>query len=374
MLNSDGTASFDGTGYIDYGNLLQYMGSYTIRAKVRCTSNYTSRQGIVSTEDAGFSGFQLTKWDSKKLISVVQSAAPQSNTDIDDDSWFDLVEVVDFENGEVSFYLNGVDDGGATGVYSFGDTTKKLTIGARRDGVQDFWYGDMDLVEIYQGALSEEEVSLLYNDKLYSGYTKEGLILDTDFTQGHSMNLVRPDLPHDDTDVEYKKQGAYFNGATSLIDYGSNSFYQLADNLSIEVVVWAVPPMSGPTDALISTKTGTNGYGMWLQMGTLQCRIGPQFHNFGPDPTGDYDSVAQHLVVTYDGSIIKGFMNGQLDPNTQSYSGGVTAWGNLIVGNRPDSSLPAHAIIKVARIYDRALSHEEVMQNLAYARSRGWVR
>jgi hypothetical protein len=115
-----------------------------------------------------------------------------------------------------------------------------------------------------------------------------------------------------------------------LSNQGHSSFskdYELADENGYVVVRW--------------------GVGVWTY--TLK--------SINKVPTGIWN----HIVMTYDGSEIKLFINGQLE-NSKSYNTSTNPWGiyPLIIGSRPGGGGYFDGDMDLIAVYNRALTPQEV--------------
>ena len=104
-------------------------------------------------------------------------------------------------------------------------TSTEMTMGRRTAYFKNYFDGDLELFEIYEGTLTDSEVKNLYDNDWHKELISSNLLLDYDSTNGYitdrtGKNTLTP------TDVSIKKTGSYysadFNGTTSLIDTGSD--------------------------------------------------------------------------------------------------------------------------------------------------------
>jgi Concanavalin A-like lectin/glucanases superfamily len=79
-----------------------------------------------------------------------------------------------------------------------------------------------------------------------------------------------------------------------------------------------------------------------------------------------------NYTVTYDGSQIKLYKNGELDQSPTSYTGSpISSNAGIRMGKRYDTTLQyANSEISAVKIYNRALSEAEIHQNFAAVRGR----
>ena len=93
-----------------------------------------------------------------------QSGIATSAINVENGVWYNFV--CTFESGIVKQYLNGelktTDDISAS-IDSLYETSTRLVIGARDDGLNYYMNGSIDDVRIYNRALSQAEITTLYN-------------------------------------------------------------------------------------------------------------------------------------------------------------------------------------------------------------------
>ena len=79
-----------------------------------------------------------------------------------------------------------------------------------------------------------------------------------------------------------------------------------------------------------------------------------------------------HIVATYDGATIKGYVNGVIDPTTYSYSGILTTTSTIFSIGRLGTynGLYMNGNVSGIKIYNTALSADEVLQNFNATRGR----
>ena len=111
-----------------------------------------------------------------------------------------------------------------------------------------------------------------------------------------------------------------------------------------------------------------HGYIMWVHASdVLGCRVGENTNSTDHAGTTDIQDDSWHQVaMTYDGSYIRFFLDGQAEGTALSYTNGIEAADYpLTIGARHESGwdLQLKGIIDDVRIYDRALGQSEIEQN-----------
>lgn len=103
--------------------------------------------------------------------------------------------VITISGNVFTLYVDGVSQGQTTFVSDWtrhaGGTVWEPCLGLRNVSSNIPLIGELELVEIYDGALTPEEVSLLNDNKLYTGPITDNLVLYADYTTGSSRNLAR---------------------------------------------------------------------------------------------------------------------------------------------------------------------------------------
>ena len=175
----------------------------TLRARMKTTSTNDYISVISYGEQASnkfcglevkSNGLQFTGWSGADLASGIT---------VNDGEWHDCVIVYD---GTTLFtYVDGV--AGNSGNKSLDTTHSSVGIGIRPGSTNNF-PGDIDLVEIYNRALSAEEVKNLYENKTYKEISSEDEVMDIDPSQGVIADRWGNTITN--TAVTLKKIGNYY--------------------------------------------------------------------------------------------------------------------------------------------------------------------
>ena len=393
---NDGVATFDGTtGYIQYGNIVWGSNSFSFHVKANL-DNWVGEMGFCTAISGWVAGgvgvYSIPALNIIRLYAVSSSGVGQSCDRANTTAGVkDIYAVFNRGTGKVQLYVDGVVTEVSIGGTFLGNINSfPLMIGrASMTGVR-YFKGTMNLVEIYDRALTASEVSLLSTNNLYSGYVKENLVMDCDYTQGSVLNKIYPDLPVTNTAVELKRGvGAEFTSSTSELDYGLNYLIG-TESFTLETVV--IPRKIAPTDYQAICGSGflvggTKGFGFFLGNGPANYkRIMGQIRNdasgllvqidSGVDSTGG-KSVHVCLVRNVVGATntLKIYVNG-VECAAGLGGQGVSLNDNkkFVVGNQSLGSYDLDGSVKLVRLYkDKALTQNEVTRNYTDAVRRGLV-
>ncbi len=165
-----------------------------------------------------------------------------------------------------------------------------------------------------------------------------------------------------------------FNGSTDYVTIGTNSAYSSLTNITLDF--WCYPTRSANYEYLISNSRDCcgsyNGYNLVFSNSV------PGFAIWNGTADGAFASSPitlnnyYHIVGTYDGSVINLYVNGVLSRTTNSTLGiGTPATYTTYIGGMGYSpTLSYQGYIGSSRIYNRALSYAEVVQNFNDGRQR----
>ena len=158
-------------------------------------------------------------------------------------------------------------------------------------------------------------------------------------------------------------QAAEFNGTNnSFIDCGNPEQFQLVSSVSLSC--WVKTTSTSAWDRIISKGYDNSWFlGMWSTNGTARFRVDSSTGIIGQleSSVQIIDGVWHHITGTYDGSMLKLYIDGILDnqvsgsgvlnrPSSNFWIGGVDYTSNSLFDG----------LIDDVRIYDHALSEKEV--------------
>lgn len=217
--------------------------------------------------------------------------------------------------------------------------------------------GSFELVEIYDSALTAEEVSLCCNNKLYKGFIQENCVLFADYMTGSSVNHKDTAGIHTDTNTTYLHNIGVHCDTTTKIEYG------------------AALAITG--DWSLETMVDRQGLGDYYPIGVTTADEGLYIDIGSSGDWGFYDGTSaltaesavtyfnrQHLVVTKSGTSYKFYRAGVLVNTVAGIDLDIT---QITVGMLGDGTGGMSGNMAYVREYSRVLSAEEVAQNHQYA-------
>lgn len=166
-----------------------------------------------------------------------------------------------------------------------------------------------------------------------------------------------------------------FDGVNDVIDFGTGNTVFPLYQISHEFIFrsFGTVPTTGTSPSLCGIT-----YGIRLQVGTTALTAsfddGVTFPALSTSGTNNYqDGNWYHVAVTHDGLNFKIYVNGVLSNSRTSTWLGVTRWptNNFYIGRDNNNvNYYFYGEIAVFRLYNRALSAEEVHQNCNALRGR----
>lgn len=174
-----------------------------------------------------------------------------------------------------------------------------------------------------------------------------------------------------------------FNGTSNYVDVSSNSALQFLGTLPYTLEAWVYPTANpgasnwtGIFNREADVGLGRDGYNMYFlgSAGTSTYFITERFCS------GVYTSTSvtldqsvsvnnwSYLVATYDGSNLKLYRNGTFQSSVASANNITNATTNLTIGKRDTNYF--NGKISLAKVYNTALSADQIKQNFNALRSR----
>ena len=297
-----------------------------------------------------------------------------SSRNIEDLNWHNIAYI--FSEGVISFFIDGeLQNVLNTSIGSWRIDSGGLIIGQEQDSlggafdIDQNWTGSIDDLRIYNRALSQAEISELYNQGVPS--LNQGLVAyypfdgDAKDYSGNGNDGVVTGATST-TDRLGKEGNAYeFDGVNDFINCGSSDDFEVGNSGSISV--WAYPHTKSGT-ILSKDKVGYNddlaiGFDPHnISSGKLTYTFNRKGENDIPYlSTSISDNQWTHIVCIWDLGGMKFFINGsQIDSNNVSCELFATGYP-LYIGQFQGRDFFDGKIDEV-RIYNRALSSSEVLQ------------
>jgi len=421
--NSSGVGSmvFDGTNdYISFNNISPVSNlTFTISSVVTVDTDTVQYMRLVSKGHYGFTpGYIIQRFGDSNLATGIKFSVGIGSSTSNASTALFAYTTDTFQKGQKYYltmvstgsylylYVNGVRTGltkytGTGGSIENGTdlnysaisgslsitTSDKFTIGAYSNSsnpVGEYWNGKILNTIIYNSALSPEQVLQNYNtQKLRFGYydsVQDGLIFNLD--AGNYLSYPRSGTTW--TDLTGKgNNGTLINGPTfsggttpSIVFDGSDDYVRIFGSANynwgnqITVNSWFYNRGSNSYRGIIN-----NGY---YYSCSFEQRLGRE--NNGTDMNmivrKDLSTVGylnmrvlrdswNMSTLTYDGTSVNGYVNGELKATTPLTGSIYTAPRDIVIGMRGIDNFGEFfdGNISNTQIYNRALSPQEVIQN-----------
>ena len=336
--------------------------------------------GLKITNNNKFIGY---RWGSPENHTSITTAVPGN--------WYFVV--MTFDSLTHKIYVNGVLENSESDANAIPSSANNLAIGAQTGGGGKNINGLIDDVRIYNYARTTDEIRLDYNagfaakfgtsadcnlnpgacmTKGLVGYwgMDEGRATTTNDSSGNNNTgyfATAASSPAWTSGNPSKISGQASGGALSFD--GTNDYVIVADSNSLDITdavtisAW-VKPISWPIDLMRV---------VYKQSYSMHWRNNNTYGGFfwWSDDTSDYfDSTTQlalgnwyHIAITYDkttGKLLL-YLNGSLDKTFSGYTKSMKVLtNNLGIGAGDDASRFSNAIIDEVRVYNRALTAEEI--------------
>lgn len=288
---------------------------------------------------------------------------PWSKRIIDTD-WHNVVATYDGSN--MKLYIDTVLLAEKSTSGNLKSSNANILIGSQTN--TNYFSGVLDEVAIYTKALSMQEIIDIYNNTPNPGTGEQNLISLWNFNE-NSGNIAGDSENNNDGTIS----GAVWETGVegSSLKFDGNDDYVLipnADNLNLtdKITIMAWAKTNENKTAKIAQKGDYDGHGIWQdKWNGWKCGIRLSTNNSHSINWGNGIPVFgewYHIALTYDGSIIKLFVNGQLK-NTKSVTGTLKINSrNFSIGSDNGSQKFFNGNIDDVRIYGNALSQTEIQE------------
>jgi len=385
----DGALDFDGVDdYVDVGDPIDgsldfgAADSFSISAWVKTTDE--NGQIVYKKRCTGVGGYYKEGYrlrlsfghpyfgiedTSNNGISIL------GDTMVTDDQWHHVVTVRDTATNKLYLYLDGSPDAIPVTDITIGTlaTDRSLEIGRADATVSpglSYHAGKIDDVRIYNRALSPEEIQQLY-------LPGAGPVSHWKFDEG--QGLIAYDSAGNNDGTIYRAEwttgiidGALdFDGVDDYVSVPDDSSLDFTSGQSFSVATWfriEAGDASGQPILQKYSNSNRSGYALFGNSGSVSGRIA--FVTWGTGEIfvldeGEYNDGNWHYAVgvrnQYSG-IIQLYINGvEVDTNNEP-TRSLANSANLSIGTNWTGNSDYHGKIDDVRIYNRALSAEEIQQ------------
>jgi hypothetical protein len=156
----------------------------------------------------------------------------------------------------------------------------------------------------------------------------------------------------------------YFNGSTSYVSVPDNGGFQISNGISI--CAWIKPELGSMWYRVVGKTNATNTDNDWVLGEAMAGGIyfslwkgGTQYSTNGK--TALSLNAWNHIAGTWDGSVIRIYQNGIVQPDTVSFTGPINSSTNpLLIGKLVDNSYYFKGAIDEVMICNRALTAAEI--------------
>ena len=159
------------------------------------------------------------------------------------------------------------------------------------------------------------------------------------------------------------QDGLQFDGSDDYVDCGNDAIFDITDEITLEA--WVYLLSEAPASNWPGIIDKNSSYSLRLNQSSTD--IYSRFRidgatKFSPPYTASLNTW-HHVVVTFDGSHLRLYINGSIHGSPTSCPGAIDVTANKVQIGRVGSSFEINAVIGEARIYNRAISQEEISQN-----------
>jgi hypothetical protein len=374
-FNSNGWINFDGTQTSNYNVAVPInRGQLGKTMSVEATFKYDGTSGagyrpIIGGNDPGSSTeFFIGKNSGNSNFGVQDGNYDGSfvtSYNVFDGRWHHMVYT--YNNNEGKLYLDGILRN--TGTFTKCNDAEQIYIGAE---VQEgyWWHGNISQTKYYIKTLSASDVAQNY----YGGpIVTDGLVFAIDAgnlvsypksgTTAYDLTGNTNANLRNGTGFSSNDGGTWtFDGTNDFIDVSGVYDFSISQAVTVECWAQSDNPLWNDNGYLVSRRpqfiihpqSGTNVVGFYV-------RIGGSFSFV--DVTVSDITKWHHYVLTYDGNDLKAYVDGIFGGSTSPGPGLDSDTGVVEIGKDDDFSRFLDGNIASVRLYDTALTSDEVLQN-----------
>jgi len=223
-------------------------------------------------------------------------------------------------------------------------------------GLADWWVDDETIASINAGLLTTEAINL-----------PTDITITAEYSEGESSEAAEKQVSI--FAICPSGSALEFDGVDDYVDCGNGSSLNITDEITM--VAWVKPSDSSGSEFIASkwhNQAIDSSYGLRL------ADLNPRFFlaNNTQDTTKTFtdlvikDNVWNHIVATWDGSIMKAYLNGILSDQTELFIGPINSTTNpLAIGYNPGGNGGIggdylNGTIDEVSIWNRTLSAEEI--------------
>ena len=381
---------FDGSNdFIDLGTTTDYNnGDLTAAIWVNASSSRSSTVYAFSNSGSpSIPGFDIkVKTNNQVQVSRVtdtqNTASGWLSIGFVEDSWQHLAFTYNESTNSLKLFLNGVlKDTSTDSPHTPKTSTVKLTIGSYK-GISTFWQGQLSNAQIWNTTLSDSQIETLYNNgvplttAIASDNLKAWYKLDN--TATFSTNWV---VENSAITPNFNKAIDFVSSSTQYIDLTNTGFP--TGNASRTISAWIKSDSTGQNNEQGILRYGTTAtrqlFMMSLAASSGQLRVATYADDFTYSTADLRDDAWHHVALTYDGTSIKGYVDGSyvgVETNTLVN----TTANSPAIGNWNGAGFTFNGAISNVLLYTESLTDANILtlynngtpQTTPYGSPFGW--
>lgn len=364
---------------------------FTVTAWFKLPSKPTSDKAIVSLGNSASSnvmyGLYYDKYNGISMMAKnTAEKTASSSVKVSDDEWHQAVGVFESETSR-KLYVDGVLKDTDTSSSPFNSGTNRWNIGRWADSSpSSYFYGLIDEVRVYNGALSDMEVSQLYNDEKPAPKTTEKLFSWWRFEEGSGTHAEDSIRDNDGTLQNSATWKAGINGTSLDVTKGKHDYVRVPNDDTLYLTD------EGTVEAWINIDDHTSFGGIvhkgnlddWYDEAyTLQFWSGNKIYMGIRDEYARMSSVQSttviqkdqwyHVVGMWNESVVQVYINGELENTaTNKYGKAMNSPATLQIGAQLSEGSNRYGLdgqLDEVRIYNWMLEPSDVKARYELERS-----
>jgi hypothetical protein len=368
-----GTGEFDFDGSTNYISIpdaqeLQPTSSMTIAAWVRgdTWSSGSDVDVVFRKGEDNPNNYQLAIADGRATLYLDEndSQGVRGDTVLTPGQWYHVAAV--WDGSTVSIYVNGeLDSAPVSRTGTIGTDSRPVYIGGRAG--TDYFDGTIRDVRFYNRPLCPEEIAVISQ---FSGLVGEWKLDETSGTIAYDSSGNGNDGVYLGGVLLAASSPVPVDGAVAAVFDGNNDYVSIADSSDfdvtgpITVATWINVSSFTKTWQAIFTK-GDSAWRLSRNGNTNTIHFAcTGLSQFRVDGSIDVNNgLWHHIAGVYDGSTLMLYVDGQLDASVASSGSISTNNYDVEIGrNAQAGGREFHGAIYDARVYDRALCPDEILQ------------
>ena len=301
--------------------------------------------------------------------------------------WYHVVAVRD--SVSLKIYVDGVLKGtnSPTGFSSRSITNYIQPLYIGKVGVGSNSLMDSGRSQIYNKALTFDEISSLYNTQSLDFIKSSGLVFHVDpyYPSSYSGTGTRIyDISGSGYYGDFTNGAVYATASNGVVrfdgvdDYiNTNVQYSVPAGGNFTIGVWfkGVGHLNTTNDVLVMNYSGTP-VGWAIYQGMNGKFLAFSRDNNSNDSTYLYSTTTTNTnqwfygVYKKSGNTFSLYVNGVLETTSTSNLGAITITNNMRIGNHPSVSQPYNGSIGNVQVYNRSLTDSEILHNFNSSKSR----